>query len=177
MLVFREPRYAADRGAGSSGKERTVDVSKVMKRKVASIRDDATLAQAIERFIVERVGMLPVLDEQSHVVGVITLHDILHLAFPHFVDLIEDFDFVHDFGALEAGEISAEVANSRITEYMSPPLSCAEDCGLLRAEAVMRQHRVRDLPVVDEDQKLVGLASWVDVGTAFLEQWAAPDDS
>jgi CBS domain-containing protein len=147
-----------------------------MKRRVASIRDDATLAEAIERLIGERIGMLPVLDDQSRVVGVLTLQNILHLAFPHFVDLVEHFDFVHDFGAFETGEISEEVANSPITEHMSPPLSCTEDCGLLRAEAVMRQHRVRDLPVVDEDQKLVGLASWVDVGTAFLKQWTTPDE-
>ncbi len=153
-----------------------MDVSSVMKRKVASIRDNATMAEAIERFVADRVGMLPVLNDRSQLVGVLTLHDILHLAFPHFVDLVEDYDFVLDFGAPEAGEISEEVAASPITKYMSPPLSCTEDCGLLRAEAVMRQHRVRDLPVVDEDQKLVGLASWVDVGTAFLKLWSHSED-
>ena len=43
-----------------------------------------------------------------------------------------------------------------------------------RAEAMMRQHELRDLPVVDEQHHLVGLASWVDVGVAFLENWSQP---
>jgi CBS-domain-containing membrane protein len=41
----------------------------------------------------------------------------------------------------------------------------------------MRQHDLRDLPVVDEEGHLVGLASWVDVGVAFLESWSRPPGS
>lgn len=149
-----------------------MDVSVVMKPKVVSIRNNATLFEAIQRFIAERVGILPVLDSESRLVGILTLQDVLHLAFPHFIEMFDEYDFVHDFGPLEAGEIDEELAASPVTEHMSPPVSCTSDCGLLRAEAVMRQHRVRDLPIVDGDQRLVGLASWVDVGTAFLELWS-----
>ena len=37
--------------------------------------------------------------------------------------------------------------------------------------AIMNSHHWYDLPVVDDDGRLVGLASRVDVGTALLAEW------
>jgi CBS domain-containing protein len=54
---------------------------------------------------------------------------------------------------------------------MVPPVSVRPESGLLRAFAIMNSHNWYDLPVVDEDGWLVGLASRVDVGTALLASW------
>jgi len=54
---------------------------------------------------------------------------------------------------------------------MQPAIRVEEDCGLLRAYAFMLQHRILDLPVVDKDGRLVGLASRVDIGVAILSGW------
>jgi CBS domain-containing protein len=151
-----------------------VDVSSVMKKEVVSISEDATLEDAIRLLAARRVGLLPVVDAENRLVGILTLHDIIQLALPTFLEMLEDTDFVHDFGALEDRKIPPEERNKLISEFMSPPTSCASTCGLLRAEALMRQHDLRDLPVVDEEGHLVGLASWVDVGVAFLESWSRP---
>ena len=145
-----------------------------MKPEVISIRDTATLGEAIDLFIEKRVGLLPVVDEQSRLVGLLALRDVLQLAFPSFIEMIEDYDFVHDFGALEQRAIDHQLYESPISEHMSETVSAESDTGLLRAEAMMRQHNIRDLPIVDAENRLVGLASWVDVGTAFLKNWSAP---
>ncbi|MFQ5943885.1 MAG: CBS domain-containing protein [Anaerolineales bacterium] len=151
-----------------------MDVSSVMKKEVVSISEDATLEDAIRLLAARRVGLLPVVNAENSLVGILTLHDIIQLALPTFLEMLEDTDFVHDFGALENRKIPPEQRNKLISEFMSPPTSCASTCGLLRAEALMRQHDLRDLPVVDEEAHLVGLASWVDVGVAFLESWSRP---
>ena len=148
-----------------------------MKREVVSVRVDQTLEDAIRLLVDKRVGMLPVVDEQDRLVGILGLREILRLSWPSFLDMVEDYDFVHDFGVLERGEISQEQRARPVKDLMQPPASVEVDCGLLRAEAVMRQHRLRDLPVVDEQNRLVGLASWVDVGVAFLRDRGIPRDS
>ena len=47
-----------------------------------------------------------------------------------------------------------------------------QDCGLLRAYALMVQHNVHDILVVSPEGKLVGIASRVDVGRAILTAWS-----
>ncbi len=145
-----------------------------MKRNVVSIPITATIGEAAATFVARHIGMLPVVDDAGHLVGLLQLRDLLGLVMPDFVKLLEDFDFVHDFGAVEARHPSPEAMARPVQEVMQPPVSVDETCGLLRAAAFMRQHDLHDLPIVDVDGKLVGIASRVDVATAILASWLAP---
>jgi len=148
-----------------------VDVRSIMKPRVISVPLEATLEQAIRLFVEHRVGLLPVVDADGKLVGVLGLRKVLELSMPTFVGIVQDYDFVHDFGALETPQINDELRKTPISVLMEPPIHVAGHCKLLRAAAMMQQHDIRDLPVVDEDDRLVGLASWVDVGTSFLRDW------
>ncbi len=144
-----------------------------MKRNVVSILASTTLGEAAAIFIERHVGLLPVLDEQRRPVGVLGLQDLLKLTLPAFVQLIEDFDFVHDFGAVEHARPSPETLAQPVTRIMRPVTTVPEDSGLLRAAALMYQRDLHDLPVVNEAGQLVGIASRVDLGTAILRSWQA----
>jgi CBS domain-containing protein len=119
--------------------------------------------------------MLPVVDNAGKLVGVLQLRDLLSLVMPDFVRLLEDFDFVHDFGAVETHRPSPEMISHPVSEVMKPPISVQETCGLLRAFALLRHHDLHDLPVVTADDRLVGIASRVDIGTALLSGWRASE--
>ena len=147
-----------------------MDIGSAMKRKVVWLDVNASLEEAIQLLITHRIGLLPLLDEEKKLQGILNLNDVLSLAWPTFIKMIEDYDFVHNFGALETSHLSQSTLNKPVSEFMQPPTSVSEDCGLLRAAAVMRQHRLRDIPVVDAENRLVGLASWVDVGITFLRE-------
>ncbi len=142
-----------------------------MKRNVVSIPITATVGEAAALFVARHIGMLPVVDDAGRLVGVLQLRDLLALVMPDFVKLMEDFDFVHDFGAVEARQPSPEMMARPVQEVMQPPVSVDETCGLLRAAALMRQRDLHDLPVVTADGTLVGIASRVDVATAILASW------
>ncbi len=147
------------------------DVAAVMKKRVFSVHRSATLGEAVEIMLDNHVGLLPVVDDDHKLVGVLSLRDVLRLSWPAFVTMLEDYDFVHDFGALEEVEISPELRRTPVAEIMNEATEVEGSCKLLRAAAVMRQHGIYDLPVVDDEGRLIGLASWVDVGTAFLDTW------
>ena len=147
-------------------------ISQCMKRNVVSIPDTSTVREAAAVFVKEHVGLLPIVDQNNKLIGVVGLRDLLSLELPDFISFIDDLDFVHDFGAVETTHPPAEVLGGSIKTLMKPPITVQEDSGLLRAYALMLQHNLHDMPVVSEDRKLVGMASRVDIGTAIVSAWS-----
>jgi len=148
-----------------------MQISKYMKKNVVSIHADASIRDAAHVFVKQHVGMLPVIDKDGKPVGVVSLQDMLTLELPDFVKFVADVDFVQDFGAVESTRPSAAALARSIKKLMKPPFSVPQDCGLLRAYALMVQHELHDLLVVSRDGNLVGIASRVDIGRAILAAW------
>ena len=143
-----------------------------MKHNVISISETSTIREAASVLVEHHVGLLPIVDQTKKLVGVVGLRDLLSLELPDFVNFIADLDFVHDFGAVETTRPSPDVLNKSVTTLMSTAIIVPEDTGLLRTYALMLQHELHDMPVVSKDEKLVGVASRVDIGTAILSTWA-----
>ena len=141
-----------------------------MKRNVVCRTADTMLSEAAMQLVEHHVGMLPIIDEENRVVGILGLADILALLLPDFVRLIDNLDFVQDFGALEDVRVDAEMGAKPISEIMRKPVTVEENAGLLRAYTIMLKHEIHDLPVVEPDGRLVGIASRVDIGTAILSR-------
>ncbi|MGC8781155.1 MAG: HPP family protein [Anaerolineae bacterium] len=144
-----------------------------MKRQVIAVTPATTVREAAQLVVAYHVGTLPVVDEQGALVGVVRLEDLLQVFMPDFVALLEDIDFIHDFGVLERLHPADVPAAAQLTmrDLMQPPCAVEQTCGLLRAYAVMLKHDIRDLPVVNKAGSLVGIASRVDIAAAFLASW------
>ena len=148
-----------------------MEISKYMKRNVISIPEASTIREAASVFVRHHVGLLPIVDQNRKLIGVVGLRDLLSLELPDFVNFIADLDFVHDFGAVETTRPSADVLDRPVTTLVSTVISVSEDTGLLRTYALMLQHQLHDIPIVSKDETLVGVASRVDIGTAILSAW------
>lgn len=148
-----------------------------MKQNVVSISNTATIREAAILFHKNHVGVLPVVDEQNRLKGVMRLQDLLSLELPDFYKLLPDLDFVHDFGAVETHQPSAQEIDMPAITLMQPALFIEETCGLLRAYALMLKHDLYDLPIVNDAKQLVGIASRVDIGTAIVSTWNTISES
>ena len=148
-------------------------VSSCMKRNVISIHASDTVRAAAAIFVQKHIGLLPVVDDKKKVIGVVGLRDLLMLELPDFVSFIEDVDFVHDFGAVETTRPEAESLEQPITSILKSAFTVEEDCGLLRAYALMLQHNLHDMPVVSKKGELVGITSRVDIGVKILSSWSS----
>jgi len=152
-----------------------MNISECMKRNVVSIPETTTVREVASVFVKHHIGLLPIVDENKKLVGVIGVRDLLSLELPDFVSFIADLDFVHDFGAVEDTRPSSKVLDQSIQTLMKPAITVPENSGLLRAYALMLQHGLHDMPVVSPDDILLGVASRVDIGTAILSTWAKVD--
>jgi CBS-domain-containing membrane protein len=142
-----------------------------MKRNVVSISVKATVREAATIFVKRHVGMLPVVDKDEKPIGVVGLRDLLSLELPVFVNLVADVDYVHDFGAVEDTHPSSSTLKKSVRSLMKDVITVEEDCGLLRAYALLLQHNLHDILVVDKAGKLAGIASRVDIGISILKSW------
>ena len=147
-------------------------ISKWMKHNVVFAEADMTVREAAVLVMEKKVGTLPVVDEAGTLVGVISMGDIIQILLPDFVSLLSDIGFIKDYGALESPSLEnlEEVGRLSVADIMRDPVVVEDNCALIRALSVMEKHKLRDLLVVKEG-KLVGIASRVDIGRAFLINW------
>ncbi|HNC09003.1 MAG TPA: CBS domain-containing protein [Anaerolineales bacterium] len=146
-------------------------VKSCMKTHVVSVLTSTTIREAAAIFASKHIGTLPIVDKNNRPLGIIGIHDLLKLEMPDFIQLVVDVDFVHDFGAVEDTRPSAATLKKTVRSLMRPVVTVEEDCGLLRAYAMMLQQNLHDIPVVSKDGKLVGIASRVDIGVMILKAW------
>jgi CBS domain-containing protein len=146
-----------------------------MKRNVVSVTETATTAEAASVFVQYHIGVLPVVNAEGKPVGILRFRDLLALQLPDFISLMEDLDFVHDFGAVETTRPAPDLLARPVTALMQSITTVEESCGLLRAYSLMLKDDLQDIPVTDANGILVGIASRVDVATAVLSTWQEPE--
>jgi predicted transcriptional regulator len=149
-----------------------MNIKDFMKKNVVSIPVKTTIGEAAVVIVAKHVGILPVVDEYGKPVGVVRMSNLLSLEMPDFIHLVTDFDFVHDFGAVETTRPAPKLLAKPVTNIMQPVMSIDEESGLLRAYAIMVQNDIYDLPVTTATGELVGIISLVDIGSAILSLWS-----
>jgi len=145
-------------------------VGECMKRDVVTVRGSTTVEEAVSLVVEKHIGTLPVVDVEGVLIGVVRLVDLLRVFMPDFVNLLDNIDFVHDFGALEEAQPHAIPGAEQLTmeDLAVPPVSVDQEAGLLHALATLVKRELQDLPIVDEKGRLVGIASRVDIAVAFF---------
>jgi CBS domain-containing protein len=146
-------------------------IKNCMKKNVVSISEDATILEAASLIVNRHIGVIPVVNKNKELVGTIALHDLLSLEMPAFLTLINDLDFVGDFGAVETTRPPFSEVSRPINAIMQPPRAVSENDGMLYTYAFMVKHNLSDLPVVSASGQLVGVVSKVDIAAEILAGW------
>jgi len=146
-------------------------VSDCMRTQVFTVNVGATLVEAMRIIRGHMVGIVPVIDRERHVAGVLVLDDLLTEFMPKFVQVLRKTDFVQDYSKFEMGPPTADLLDKPLSELMRPPYHLSETSSLMEAMVFMHNHQVVDVPVIDADKRLVGIVSRVRVGSLFLMDW------
>jgi len=138
-----------------------VRVADVMRREVTSVHPDSPLSEVIELLLDKDFTALPVIDEQRHVVGIVSDSDLLTRGGMNVTISLKraaDADFVREL------HDSLDNPNRKVSEVMTVEVvTIAPDTILGQAARVMVDKRLKRLPVVDKDGKLVGILGRLDI--------------
>ena len=116
-----------------------------------------------------RISGLPVVDEDDQVIGVISETDLM----AHQSEAPDPYEPKKRFrfaGLTRSAKRRAAKAAARTAGRLmsAPPVTVHADDTIVEAARTMAQHRVERLPVLDEEQRLVGIVTRRDVLQVFL---------
>jgi len=153
-------RHARERVAAA------VPVREIMTRDVVTIGKGADINEAARLLSEDRISGLPVVDEDRHVMGVVSEADILSMTGMRkghtFKDIVRHL----------LGEPLPERKEGGIVEDImsSPAITTKPDADIAEVARVLDDRRIKRLPVVDEQGKLIGIVSRADIVRAMRKQ-------
>jgi CBS domain-containing protein len=126
------------------------DILAAKGRRVITIRPDATVATAVHRLALERVGALVVSEDDATIAGILSERDVVRALAEEGPDI------------MGTGRRVAELMTRHVT-------TCAPEDKVKAVMAEMTRRRFRHVPVV-ENGRLAGLVSIGDVVKSRLEE-------
>ena len=141
-----------------------------MQTHVVTVNAQDTVHDALERMLENKVSALPVVDHRGHCVGILSSRDFVDMT--HELD--EDFhDASHESEIWWSGfirNLSENIGDQSVMDLMTEEvISVAADDLLVHAARTMLAQHVHRLPVIDDQQRLLGIISTTDVLRAFVE--------
>lgn len=119
-----------------------MQVEDIMTRAVYTCDAHADLESVARVMWDHDCGYVPIVDENEQLVGVVTDRDIAMAAYIH----------------------GRPLADILVAEVMSRPVhSCTPTASVELAHQIMRSAEIRRLPVIDQNDKLIGLVTWSDL--------------
>lgn len=115
-----------------------------------TIRKGATVGDALALMAEYKIGGIPVVDEGGYLVGIVTNRDLRF----------------------------QRVMTAKIDDVMTKEnlVTTSRTTDLEAAADILQQHKIEKLPVVDKDNKLVGLLTYKDITKAKDKPMASKDD-
>ena len=135
-------------------------VREAMTKNAVTVRRDADLHAAAALLSENRISGMPVVDDTNRVIGVISEADIL---------MLTGMKREHTFKDILRNIIGEPVPvrathGNKVENVMSfPPVTSKADDTIADVAKILDERRIKRLPVVDNDGKLLGIISRADI--------------
>jgi len=139
------------------------DIDHILVKNPTFILSTAPLLEVLEKITQDlRTRQVYVVDENQRLIGVVRMNSVVEYLFP-FDAVLELNTSLYDayypkFGAETARDI-----------MISPPVKVTEDTALGEMASLMMKKGVNELPVVDDQECLIGQVNMYEVICAYLD--------
>lgn len=141
-------------------------VSDLMSRHVLSVSPDTRLRTVQLLMLRYHLNDLLVTEDKKTLVGIVTYKDLFRKFLPSYEEVMEDSTYWTNPDALEERMIG--FLNRPVSEVMTTKVyTVSPDLQPVKAAALMNAHRVKQLPVVEND-RLLGIISYSDISWGVM---------
>ncbi|GGJ85041.1 CBS domain-containing protein [Lentibacillus kapialis] len=131
---------------------------------VISVREDVKIKDLLKTFVDHKIGGVPVVDENSRLIGMISDGDIIRYLEPDGRTIYDAFSMVfisQKEGLAHKIETSIEHLSSEIMK--KSVYTVLPDDEIERALSILSRYHFKKVPVVDESNKVIGVISRGDI--------------
>ncbi|MDH3603900.1 MAG: CBS domain-containing protein [Candidatus Tectomicrobia bacterium] len=153
----------------------TYRVKDAMSSVVISVGPDDTIHEALVLMAQYRVTVLPVTDGRDRCMGILSTSDLIDPT-RELEEELHDVERVSDqFRQWIIEKLTqANMGQQKVRELMTGSVAAVDrETPIQEATGEMLRHRVHHLPVVDENRKLLGIVSTIDMLSVFHRCCAA----
>lgn len=152
-------------------------VHKVMTADVVTVQPDAPFREVVSTLAEHHISGVPVVDGGDHVVGIVSEADLLvreerkaSQQEAHGVFATHRRHHEQDSGATAAAGPRTMVIGDTAGAMMSTPVvTVTPATTVVEAARLLSRHGIKRLPVVDADERLIGIVSRADLLRIFLK--------
>lgn len=144
----------------------------IMTKDVLTVRPSEKVEKVARILVENKISGIPVVDEQNHVVGIITEKDLMikasELRVPFYLTLFDSIIFLENpirFNN-DLKKYTATYVQEAMTEKV---IIVPEDTPVSEVVAIMQKRRINRVPVIRND-KLVGIVTRNDILKAMVER-------
>lgn len=131
-----------------------------MTTEVRTVAPDATVAEAAELMIESGHGVIPVVDRDGTLLGVVTKFALVRRSLPSYLEEVGDLYRSGEFEPFE--EQVRELALLPVRDVMEPALTVTQDTPLAEVAALMITHHAHQAAVT-KDGHLLGVLGLQDI--------------
>lgn len=145
-------------------------VENVMTKEVKSVSPDMKVSEAMELLFKNKISGLPVIDKENKLVGMFTEKEILQYVLPGYLLKVGSFVYQEDPKAV-ANKVKELMQNKMVSYIMRKQVVTVKaTASLAEVARIMLMERVRRIPVLDEQDKVIGIIAREDVVKAFMKR-------
>jgi CBS domain-containing protein len=152
---------------------RDMPVSEVMTTDVVSFSPEQNVQEAMQQLVERSVDAGPVIDDDGRVVGMLSTGDLIveeaRVHFPTVVNFL-GVNVTLPFSERKLDESVEKALGATVGEVMTDdPVTCSADTTVEDAATLMHDRDLSRLPVVDDDDRLIGLIARGDIVRAIVQ--------
>ncbi len=131
-------------------------VESIMECHVTTIPDTTSLRDVWKLFSQKKFNSAPVIDKDKHLIGILSKEDMLQLLYPDYRAYVSDIGIENN--AMEEDKEFMSIMKKRVSEVMNKNvIHTHKQTSIMRALGRMIAHHVNQLPVVDDENHVLGI--------------------
>jgi CBS domain-containing protein len=143
----------------------------IMNKKVITIKKDASINELSELLVNNKISGVPVLDENGSLAGIVSEGDIIvqnsDLHFPRYFKLLDAIIYLESLNKFKRS-LQKHLA-TKVEDIMTVKVkTVGEDTPINEIADIMLDSRVNRLPVMDKNNKLVGIITRTDIVKSMI---------
>ena len=144
-------------------------ISSIMSKSVTFASADLTVRAMWKLLFASKVNAIPVIDTKKKLMGIVTKEDLLKALYPDYEEYFVDLGDIQDYEAMELKV--KEMGSKTAREIMCKRVVYTRiDTPIMRALSRMIARRLNQLPVLDDEDRVVGMVTKGDIFYALFKK-------